>query len=108
MSIFDDIAMVCSEFNDSWVIESIEAVERLEELRQQYNALTPDWTSAPPWAQWYVIGANGQCYWTSSEPLVVENRWSLSGSIRESFIGASLPFGIDWRLCKWQRPEAQT
>ncbi len=108
MSIFDDIAMVRSEFDDSWAIESLEAVERLEELRQQYNALEPDWTSAPPWAQWHVISANGQCYWTSSEPLVAENRWSLSGSIQENFIGASLSIGIDWRLCKWQRPEVQS
>ena len=53
MSMFDDITLVRSEFDDSWAIESLEAVERLEELRQQYNALEPDWTSAPPWAQWH-------------------------------------------------------
>lgn len=92
MSMFDDIALVRSEFDDSWLIESLEAVERLDALRQQYEALAPDWTQAPDWAEWYTIDADGDSWWRCDGKSKYDKLFNL-------------PLGIDWRLCKWQRPE---
>ena len=108
MSMFDDIALVRSEFDDSWLIESLEAVERLDALRKQYAALAPDWTQAPDWAQWCVIHANGlQYFCDEAEPFIQSHviGWTPKGMLQEFYRELILPLGIDWRLCKWQRPK---
>lgn len=105
-NIFDDIALVRGEFDDSWQIESLEAVERLDALRQQYNALAPDWAQAPVWAQWYTIDMDGFAYWRVSEPVFDTLAWKHT-SRWERTVSVDLPVGIDSRLCKWQRPQVQ-
>lgn len=106
MSMFDDIALVRSEFDDSWMIESLEAAERLDALRQQYEALASDWTQAPEWAEWSVIHANGLQYWYDTEPFVDHGftGWNWRGLQNDFCRECELPLGVDWRLCKWQRP----
>lgn len=105
MSMFDDVAQV---FVDCAGIMT--AVDRLMELLAQFNALAPDWSEAPEWAQWCVIHANGLQYWfPESEPVALPGTvgW-LSRDARSDFYRElKLPLGIDWRLCKWQRPEVQ-
>ena len=73
----------------------------------EYDALAPDWASAPDWAQWFAIDANGWRWFSRSEPEINSTEWFLgweSGSYSSS---GEMPIGIgiDWRLLKWQRPE---
>ena len=63
--LFDDIKLVVSEVDDSWLLESIDACERLDEMCRLYDELAPTpemWAGAPEWAQWCVIHANGLQY----------------------------------------------
>ena len=73
-----------------------------------YEALEPDWSQAPSNANWYAIEANGSAAWYQLEPtlaVLVPGWCSLSYL---DFVGnVRIPLGIDWRLCKWQRPEVQ-
>ena len=103
MSMFDDIVLVCSEVDDSWLMESIRAADRLDERCRQYEALAPDWADAPEWAQWYTIDIDGLACWRSDEPEFKTLAWKHAGQWeRTAFV--DLPVGIDSRLCKWQRP----
>lgn len=71
-----------------------------------YAQLAPDWTQAPEWAQWCVIHANGLQYWCDTEPFVDHGftGWNWRGLQNDFYRELTLPLGIDWRLCKWQRP----
>ena len=59
-----------------------------------YDALAPDWADAPERAQWYTIDADGIPRWHVENP----SRIVACDKIL-------IPLGVDWRLCKWQRPE---
>lgn len=85
----------------------------LAKLIAEYDALAPDWANAPDWAQWITIFDNGKFVWWELEPeaRIMPNgeyawtergeRWGMSKAGQAK----PLPEGIDWRLCKWQRPE---
>lgn len=78
-------------------------------LKAQYGALAPTpemWKQAPSWVQWYAIDACGDGKFREKEPTIFneESRWY--GISLEGHIDNVLLLGIDWRLCKWQRPEA--
>ena len=92
------------------------AQNHLRSLVERYDALAPNWDEAPNWAQWYSIDYHG-AFWWEREPVVDGFRyWNrlelLTGEIEYGkwdcdYLGKppDVPIGIDWRLCKWQRPE---
>jgi hypothetical protein len=71
-----------------------------------YAQLAPDWTQAPEWAQWCAIDAGGDQCWYAGEPHAGDgaNAWMSADGQYEVCRELSIPIGIDWRLCKWQRP----
>ena len=91
--------------------------DRIAQLRSviaAYDAQAPDWSQAPDWAKWYAIDANGSAAWYKRQPKYDEfcDKWLFgSGSYLHEYHWAgekddiAIPLGIDWRLCKWQRPE---
>ena len=83
--------------------EYIDAAIKIDHTLAEYLALKPDWTQAPEEVQWYTIDADGFACWNMDEPLMGSSMWS---SVRRMYAGWSIPIpiGIDWRLCKWQRP----
>lgn len=74
-----------------------------------YDALAPDWTQSPEWAQWCAIHANGLRYWFDVEPLAMHGAtgWVNRGKQNSFDEEMQLPSGIAWTVCIWQRPEAQ-
>lgn len=106
-----EITRDCAASNWHADDEQRQAMAMVADLLAAYDALAPDWAQAPDGAQWYVISANGQAWWCGFEPTIFEARWIfVSEAIVEAFRfdkSIQLPFGIDWRLCIWQRPEAQ-
>lgn len=83
--------------------EYIDAAVKIDHTIAEFTALKPDWTQAPAEAQWYTIDADGFACWNIDDPLMGSSMWS---SIQRMYTGwsISIPVGIDWRLCKWQRP----
>ena len=86
-----------------------DAVQSMDAIVAQYDALAPTpemWEQAPSWVQWYAINSDGDGRFREKEPTIFneESRWY--GIPLEGHIDSVLPLGIDWRLCKWQRPEA--
>ena len=80
----------------------------LAKLIAEYDALAPYWDSAPEWAQWCAIDADGACAWYETEPVAVASFgvWNAAGHEMYVEVGTvDLPDHIDWRDCKWQRPE---
>lgn len=87
-------------------IAVIAAQSKMMTVLNGHNALVPDWTQAPDGASHYCINANGRAFWAWGEPVVIGDRWSG----REIWAtwpcqDVAIPLGIDWRLCKWQRPQ---
>ena len=82
-----------------------------------YDALAPDWSQAPDGAQWYTIDADGVATFFDVEPEWEMFEWVIdwrSDPDAPSYPNEPLildapkidvPIGVDWRLCKWQRPE---
>ena len=90
---------------------SNEDVETIAKLLNAYDELEPDWSNAPEWAQWYAIDAssyvNGNspaCFY-ADEPQLNGCEWYSKTGYHIEADDVKLPLGIDWRLCKWQRPE---
>ena len=74
-------------------------------LKAQFDALapTPKMWAEYPLAQWYAIDASEEANWYEIEPkMCSDSRWHESATEAH---GQAVPLGIDWRLCKWQRPE---
>ena len=80
-----------------------EAKSIVQAMVAAYDALAPDWSQAPEWAQWYTIDADRSVHFHENEPTLTISFWE-SGT--EAMAGVvSIPLGVDWRLLKWQRPE---
>ena len=89
---------------------ALDAMTYVRNVVLSYDALAPDWDSAPEWAQWYTIDANGEAAWSKDEPTAIEHWASMWGPIAVRLHNApivTLPLGVDWRLCKWSREAAQ-
>lgn len=80
-----------------------EAKSIVQAMVAAYDALAPDWSQAPEDAQWYTIDAENQRCWHINEPALFDWAWDSNGMDWAGFI--DVPLGVDWRLCKWQRPE---
>ena len=78
-------------------------------LQAAFDALAPTpkmWANAPEWAQWYAIDADAMAIWIDQSPSPGDTEWEVFGTAHfEMHHGGDLPLGIDWRVCKWQRPE---
>lgn len=88
-----------------------EAKSIVQATVEAYDALAPDWSQAPEWAQWYAIDANGEAAWYSIEPMADDQDfcWFIlndgSQPVPLDADMVDIPLGVDWRLLKWQRPE---
>lgn len=81
-----------------------------------YDALEPDWSKAPDWAQWYAIDSDGVGYWYGSEPTFqpLDGAWGAPKREYERQHDIDdLLHDIDdllgvlaCQLFLWQRPEA--
>ncbi len=78
-------------------------IVNIDDLIAAYDALAPKPDAWPDGAQWYTIDAENQCYWHIDEPALFDWAWDSNGLDWAGFV--DIPLGIDWRLCKWQRPE---
>lgn len=112
MNTVDAIEIVRDLAASSWhaSAEERQAIEITARLVAAYDALAPDWSQAPEWAQWCAVVPGGRALW-SETPLVLlpeGDGWTDEDAIglwsRAGWI-VDLPLGVDWRLCKWQRPE---
>lgn len=83
-------------------------MDSLADFLSSYDALAPDWSAAPEWAQWYAIDADGCRAWYEPKPQAMGFQWHSTQlyrgvSMDEDF---DLPLGLDWRLCLFKRPDA--
>jgi hypothetical protein len=105
--LIDDLRVVVDGIGVSK--EEHEAEARVRALLAAYDALAPDWSTAPAWANWYALDADGEAGWYDDEPPLVDGLafWDCPDTYRTLVVGnVATPLGIDWRLCIWQRPEA--
>jgi len=74
-------------------------VERAESQPQ------PDWSSAPEWAQWWSVDADGEATFWQNKPdvICIRGMWYDDGECLVA-CDLDLPIGIDWRTTLRQRP----
>ena len=78
----------------------------VRQMLDAYDALAPDWDSGPEWAQWYAIDADGINHFYQMEPRKHDRAfWVVSSGRYSAGKRIAIPDHIDWRDCKWQRPE---
>ena len=97
------------ENNDAFRMLEAMAQAELEAL----VAIAPDWTNAPPWANWWACDPNGWACWYQEEPImsltVTYSGWvpaTIEGVQQGNMLWAQeyeLPFGLDWRILKTSR-----
>ena len=69
-------------------------------------APAPDWSSAPEWAQWWAVDADGAPYWFECKPISGDAKWVQIHQqwARDKRLYVDLPLGIDWRETLVARP----
>ena len=102
----------CVKLLDWWWMETSndgrDAIQGVYTLLESYDALAPDWATAPKGATHYAVDANGLRAWYRGRPMQKSDAWATHLMVSlASRIVEPLPIGIDWRLCIWQRPPAQ-
>lgn len=79
-------------------------------LDAQPEAPEPDWTTAPDWAQWWAVDADGLAYWYGIVPPTLSpthDMWDTGPDGFDTPIGyIDLPLGIDWRTTLRTRPQS--
>lgn len=86
-------------------------IDAIRALVAAYDALAPDWQSAPEWAVWYTIDAGGGARWHLLKPQDNGDGgwWVRDDRCKEANRALhDLPIGIDWRLCIWRKSKAGT
>lgn len=95
--------------------EEVRALNMCRDFADAFDALapTPEMWAKYPWAQWITMFDNGRIVYWEYEPETRimpagEYAWieqgGLIGMTRAEQVGP-LPPNIDWRDCKWKRPE---
>jgi len=84
---------------------SRQAQNHLSGLVAAYDALAPKPDEWPDGATHYAIRPNNQAFWCRGAPIPFQGDWLTDNY--QSAGRRELPFGIDWRLCMWKRPEVQ-
>jgi hypothetical protein len=69
---------------------------------------TPDWATAPEWAQWWAANPNGCAWWYEQQPWKGMNWWNPTAG-RRDFVPATHPtaFYPEWNHSVTQRPQEQ-
>lgn len=83
------------------------AQTHLRELVDAYNDLAPQWDKLPEWAQYYVIMPSGTVLISETDLVAIDYEWTDASEVIgrwKVLPDVVLPLGLDWRLCKWQRP----
>ena len=100
---------------ERWLVlrQADDACELLDAwLDAQPDAPIPDWTTAPPWAQWWAVDADGFACWYGVAPPFLPNAshaWDSEPEGRGESVGyINLPVGVDWRTTLRHRPEEVT
>jgi len=112
MNIYDDLGMIkcivgfaaTGNFDKPEGVDIAALLDRVDALAEEYRRLAPDWSEAPKGYGWLAIDANGEASWYDKEPKMYSDSWWDESAIAYECT-TDLPIGIDWRLCKWQRPE---
>ena len=78
-------------------------IAAIAQMVAAYDALAPKPDAWPDSVQWYAIDSDGACNWHETEPTPCDSCWE-SGTAEWAGV-VLIPIGLDWRLCKWQRPE---
>ena len=93
-------------------VKALEAKQHVRNVIFAYDALAPDWNSAPKFANHYAIDADGTAAWYRTEPYLStvvgeETFWQATGSGNYQLARENIRLapGIDWRECKWSRPQ---
>jgi len=110
-----NVIEAASELSDFSITDILakEARSLVCDIAAAYRALAPDWSQAPEGATLYVIHADGKAEWIRGLtndvlPIQFSSKWSYQNAWwSEHHALIDLPVGIDWRLCKWLRPEVQ-
>lgn len=95
--------------------EATQLRAELDALMQQVAGPSPDWATAPEWANYWAAGPNYcEAWWFEHQPLRMETI-DKSGWVRDSRYGVAkgewaytdgheLPIGVDWRTTLQKRP----
>lgn len=110
MNLIDDVRdiveFITEEFGNHLQREFVDVIERLVDAVAAFDALAPDWSQAPDWALWYAIDSGGMRVWYETEPTCYISVWDVyEGARSEIAVREPLPPHIDWRDCKFRRPE---
>lgn len=74
--------------------------------QEQQMTYSPDWSTAPDWAQWWALDANGQAYWYERKPFRGFSSWLLGFGRGVLDKRISLPDGYDfWQKSLQNRPD---
>ena len=97
--------------------EYIEAAKEIDGLLAAYDALAPkpeDW-AAFPWAKWCTIDYQGRFFWECEPEVDGYRYWNRLAPKDGADYGLwncdylapkpDVRVGLDWRDCKWMRPE---
>jgi hypothetical protein len=102
----------CIDERDNTFLLSISALaDALRPLLQPAPAdvATPDWATAPEWAQWWAVDSKGWAYWYAKEPYITEHKgWWTSAGQQEADTDKDVSAGCPaWRDTLTQRPQEQ-
>ena len=84
------------------------SVDSLAAFVSAFDKLAPDWSKAPIEANYYTISSSGLCRWHVDDPQIndVVQSWNSEYVLPPRFaLHVELQDGLDWKLCKWQRPK---
>ncbi len=110
-----DIKTVLAGINGGVLDERFaEAVQRLDQFVSDVETeVCPDWDSAPEWAQWWAVDADGAAFWYEYAPVLLGHykgagkAWwpaDISGNVDRDVTHITLPKGYDWRISLHWRP----
>ena len=117
MKTINAVRAILSEIDPQHIDASRDAFLQLRDLVAAYDAIAPDWSKAPEWAQWYAASGSF-AYWWERKPIWENGMWKCGlmedtdepvWDILAKHTGASfvhIPLGIDERECIWKRPDA--
>ena len=79
----------------------------VREMLEAYDALVPEPDDWPADMNWFAIDGNGRAHWYPDEPTIDRSWCEWENDIAEEAGHYALWPGVDWRLCKWAKPEVQ-
>lgn len=98
---------VCLSERGELVYDGTQSIKPAQDIIINNLPSEPDWSTAPEWAQWFAIDDDGEGYWFSFKPQIIDGTWGGMVNDDDKAMFEGVFNNKNWQSSLRQRPKSE-